>query len=227
MLDCFGPFGFTLDRTDDQALANATGFVVYPPEGTPAHFNLFVEFERVLDIPSGDAGKPAISETTAPVPMYTLPDSAELWPNVEVPDGQLTLTPTHGGRFSYTKKLLNLSPIPAPHADLSKQYRYLLIAGTSVRDGGRGVDVFAPTHALWLDLGTASPLGGSEASLKTCTRAVVAEILLSGRHDPGTDPLADAKGLGELFKRMLPESIASDSPGMFRRFSKVGKLEWR
>lgn len=52
-LDCFGPFGFTLDRGDDQALANATGFIVYPPPGTPAHYNLFVEFERWFDLPSG------------------------------------------------------------------------------------------------------------------------------------------------------------------------------
>ncbi len=52
-LDCFGPFGFSLDRTDDQALSNAVGFVVYPPKGTPAHYNLFVEFQRLLDLPSG------------------------------------------------------------------------------------------------------------------------------------------------------------------------------
>ncbi|WP_229519302.1 hypothetical protein [Massilia rhizosphaerae] len=116
LLDCFGPFGFTLDRGDDQALANATGFIVYPPPGTPAHYNLFVEFECWLDLPSGARDQAGArqcphSEATEALPVYTLPDSAELWPDAGRPDAlPLSLAPQAEGKFSYDATRLKLLP---------------------------------------------------------------------------------------------------------------------
>ncbi|MDF3886689.1 hypothetical protein [Cupriavidus basilensis] len=236
ILDVFGPFGFTLDRGNDQALANATGFVLYPPAKTPPHYNLFVEFERCLELPSGVPGKqgkrvPLCSEKTDALPMYTLPDSAELWPEADDPQqATLTLSKVSAGSFSYDANKLRLHPLGHADEKVMLQYRHLLIVGSMVRDGGRAVDVFLPSRALWLANARAQSLGGDDAALCTCTHAVVCEILLSGRFDPAGkhgDPLADAKGLVDLFKRMLPNNVDQDAPGMFRRFSTIGRVSFQ
>jgi hypothetical protein len=234
-LDCFGPFGFTLDRGDDQALANATAFIVYPPPGTPAHYNLFVAFERCLDLPSGVLDRAATrqcprSECTEALPVYTLPDSTELWPDIERRDAlPLALAAQTGGSFSYDATRLKLLPFAGARGEVTHQYRYLLIVGNMVRDGGRAVDVFLPARALWLHRGSARPLGGTDAGLRACSHGLVAELLLSGRFDTGAgqvDPLASAGSLADLLKRVLPDAGDNDAPAMFRRFSSIGKVEF-
>lgn len=225
-LDCFGPFGFSLDRGSSQARANATGFVVYPPRGTPPHYNLFVEFARLLDIPSGDvpgegASVPFQSARTDALPLYTLPDSDALNPE----DDKLTLIDAGDGRFSYAVDAVFNVPFPGAAGEVLKQYRYVLIAGRKVRDGGRGEDVFLPQHGLWLNDGLAAPLGSAKLETDGCNVAVIGEVLLNGR--PGdADPLAGATDLRALFRLMFGDTEA-DAPGMMRRFSKVFDLEWK
>lgn len=229
-LDCFGPFGFTLDRTDDQAVANATGFVVYPPPGTPPHYNLFVKFQRLLDQPSGDPD-PEASEFTEPVPLYTLPDSRELWP-MSTPSLRLQAGAGPAGQnFTFDASTLQLRPFDGGHADLGKQYRYLLIVGRFGHDGGRALEVFLPSNALWLHEDQARALAAEEKPAHT--HGVVVEILLSGRHAIGaaTDPLAGVTNLRALFKHLLPgpqeEALAKkDALGMIRRFSPIGKIDF-
>lgn len=234
-LDCFGPFGFTLDRGDDQALANATGFIVYPPPGTPAHYNLFVAFERWLDLPSGTIDQAGMrqcprSEATEALPVYTLPDSVELWPDADRPDAlPLSLTYQATGKFSYEAAKLKLLPFSGAQGAVIHQYRYLLIVGNMVRDGGRAVDVFLPSRALWLDGGSARVLGAADPGLHACSHGLVAELLLSGRFDAGAgqiDPIASAAGLADLLERLLPPAGDDDAPAMFRRFSLIGKVKF-
>lgn len=216
LLRCFGPFGFSLDRTGSQAKANATGFVVYPPPGTPPHYNMFVEFRRLLDLPSGvvkgGVRVPLSSETSEAVPVYTLPDSNALAPV----DGIKARRLSDGLTFSAPR----LAPFAGASGEVLQQYRYLLIVGRMVRDGGRAVDVFLPQDALWV-----SQLAGTEATARwlagtttsSYTHGVFAEILLNGR--PRTaDRLAHTHSLQELFQGLFSQD-GLDAPGMLRRVS--------
>ncbi len=228
-LACFGPFGMTLDRDGSQARANATAFVVYPPPGTPAHYSVFVEFARVLDLPTQDtAGKPVKSECVEAVPLYTIAHSSRLTPT-NSPD-PLKLTAVQSG-FTF-KSDNNFLPFEDAAGTVLDQYRYVLIVGHTVRDGGRGVDVFLPEDALWLwrvDADTAKATWISDAPKTRFTAALVVEILLNGRFaDRDVHPLADAKSLRELWRKLLPgaeqpdsakDMPPSDAPAMVRRVS--------
>lgn len=225
-LDCFGPFGFSLDRGSSQAMANATGFVVYPPEGTPAHYNLFVEFSRLLDIPSGTQkdGKvtaPLASAISDAIPLYTLPDSDDLNPQ----DGPLLITTSAAGNLSFEASQVATAPFAGASGSVLLQYRYLLIVGRFVRDGGRAVDVLLPEDGLWMEGGDLRLLGEGAREISGCTAGVIAEVLLNGR--PGEhDPLGRATDLRCFFKMMF-DGTDNDSPGMIRRFSKVFDLKFR
>lgn len=226
-LDCFGPFGFSLDRGSSQAMANATGFVVYPPAGTPPHYNLFVEFARLLDIPSGAPLRddrtvaPLESARSDALPLYTLPDSDALNPRSK----SLTISKLGPGRFSYDAAEVASAPFVGATGDVLLQYRYLLIVGRRVRDGGRAVDVFLPEDGLWLHAGDLRLLGGSDRDISGRNAAVIAEVLLNGR-PVKTEPLGDAASLREFFLMMLG-ATDRDAPGMIRRFSQVFDVAFR
>jgi len=228
-LTCFGPFGMTMDRGSSQALANATTFVVYPPAGTPPHYNLFVEFSRVLDLPSGPTASLSRSQPSEAFPLYTLADSsaldfsdhgkpvrlAKIAKGFEVPGGT------------------QLKPFAAASGEVLQQYRYLMIVGQHVRDGGRGVDVFLPENALWIAAKTATTAHslwiGEEPSNRTFTAAVVVELLLNGRFPQANHhPLSECRTLRDLLLKLLadpdpdgdaPYVFPDDAPGMIRRVS--------
>lgn len=225
-LDCFGPFGFSLDRGSSQTMANATGFVVYPPAGTPPHYNLFVEFARLLDIPSGALLRdgtvaPLESARSDALPLYTLPDSDALNPGSK----SLKITNLGHGRFSYDAAEVASAPFTGATGDVLLQYRYLLIVGRLVRDGGRAVNVFLPEEGLWLSAGDLRLLGGADRDISGCNAAVIGEVLLNGR--PGkTEPLGGAGSLREFFLMMFG-ATDQDAPGMIRRFSQVFDIVFR
>jgi hypothetical protein len=226
-LMCFGPFGLSLDRGDSQALANATAFVVYPPEGTPPHFNLFVEFARVLDQPTPLVnGASPRSDYSEAYPLYTLADSAALAFGSD--DKPATLSPVDNG-FDLQGGT-QLAPFDRASDKVMSQYRYLMIVGRYVRDGGRGVDVFLPEDALWIsstDGKTAQARWIGANPKRDFTAAVVAEILLNGRFAPNAPhPLSECDSLRELLKKLLSgtdddgiDTFPDDSPGMLRRVS--------
>lgn len=220
-LDCFGPFGFSLDRGSSQAMANATGFVVSPPTGTPPHYNLFVEFARLLDIPSGaplhDDGTvaPLESARSDALPLYTLPDSDALNPRSK----SLKIAKLGPGRFSYDAAEVASAPFAGATGNVLLQYRYLLIMGRRVRDGGRAVDVFLPEDGLWLRAGDLRLLGGADRDISGCNAAVIAEVLMNGRPSMNA-PLDGAGSLREFFLMMFG-ATDQDAPGMIRRFSQV------
>ncbi|MGM9489589.1 hypothetical protein [Ideonella sp. YS5] len=228
-LDCFGPFGFSLDRGNSEALANASAFVVYPPVGTPPHYNLFVELSRRLDVPNPAARNSPWSEA---LPMYSLPDSDALNPI----GARLAVRVDAEGKMTYDPGRLDARPFAGAAGDVMRQYRYLLIAGQRVREGGRAVDVFLPQEAMWLGDGTLRALKGADgSSVRGCTAAVVAEVLLNGRvhpDHPDQHPLFECASLRELFLGLLggqasglpPEERTppqDDAPGMIRRLSGV------
>ncbi|MDR6202509.1 hypothetical protein [Paraburkholderia graminis] len=234
-LACFGPFGMTLDRSGSQARANATAFVVYPPPGTPAYFNLFVEFARVLDLPTRAQSSGAVqSEYSEAVPFYTIADSCDLQlgsvktPLKLIADGD-------GYNFSGGERL---TPFDDAAGAVLSQYRYLLIVGHTVRDGGRGVDVFLPRDALWLsrvDAGNAKATWISDTPRAPFEAGLVVEILLNGRFGKEDDhPLAGKQRLAELFLKLLPDAdrvkskdkpFPEDAPGMMRRVSPWFRIE--
>ena len=226
-LDCFGPFGFSLDRGSSQAMANATGFVVYPPTGTPPHYNLFVEFARLLDIPSGaplhgdGTVAPLESVRSDALPLYTLPDSDGLNPRRR----SLKIAQLGPGRFSYDAAEVASAPFAGATGDVLLQYRYLLIVGRRVRDGGRAVDVFLPEDGLWMRADDLRLLGGAARDISGCNAAVIAEVLLNGR-PVKTEPLGGAGNLREFFLMMF-DATDRDAPGMIRRFSQVFDLSFQ
>jgi hypothetical protein len=221
-LDCFGPFGMSLDRTGNQALANASAFVVYPPEHTPPHYNIFVKFRRVLDLPSGPVGAMS-SEYTDAIPVYTLPDTKLLNAGsggVKVKRGTSGITFKAPSQFT---------PFPGAVGGVLEQYRYALIAGRKVRDGGRAVDVFVPEDILWLVPGLGPSFEArwlSDSKKEEFSAGLFVEILLNGRY-PFPPPnkkdvhsLSDATDLKDLFRRMLGDTTR-DAPGMVRRVSAI------
>lgn len=231
-LEVFGPFGLSHERGGSQALANATAFVVYPPADTPPHFNLFVEFARVLDLPTSKNGKAPDSEYTEAVALYTLPNMAD----IALGDGKkpLKLKVTDAGfKCSGAGKL---RPFPGANGEVMKGYCYVLVVGHHVRDGGRAVDVFLPADAMWLDPTDANDtlrtnwLDGSTRDVREIdyNAAVVLEILLNGRFPNNQPPnyqhpLKSATNLKGLFKLMLNDGKdggeIGDAPGMIRRVS--------
>ncbi len=234
LLEVFGPFGLSHERGGSQALANATAFVVYPPKGTPPHFNLFAEFSRVLDLPSERAGKALESEYTEAVALYTLPDMAQIALGGKAEERLHLKAAGKGFECTGARKL---APFPGARGDVLLRYRYVLVVGHRVRDGGRAVDVFLPADAMWLSPSSAVDkivcnwLDGEAHDVKKLgyNAAVVLEVLLNGQF-ADEHPLRSAKNLRRLFEMMLDDgpkasgdgktvSEIGDAPGMIRRVS--------
>lgn len=204
------------------------------PSGTPPHFNLFVEFARVLDLPTAAGTVAPSSEYTEAVALYSLPDMSALALGDRA-DQPLRLRPRTGGyACAGASRLL---PFPSVAGEVLQQYRYILLLGHHVRDGGRAVDVFLPAEAMWLAPQSSAEelradwLGGAthDARALGFNAGVVLEILLNGRY-PDQHPLGGASDVKHLFQLMLADGPHSgtartagkevaDAPGMIRRSS--------
>ena len=249
-LQCYGPFGYSLDRTGNEALANATAFVVYVPDKLwkiGPQWSAFVRFRRVLHSLSSNGARAAlpaeiVGGLSGVYPLYTLADSAQLaMPTAIAEPGLHTARlETQAGKTVLTSDelLFNLSPYhrdgaPAP-TEVQNQFRYLLLMGRGGIDGGRGVEVFLPEHAYWVrqDL-TITAMGPGTDTINPdarWTRGQILEIEL----DTITPPDQKAGGtvdmagdLRDVFRAMLPEPDKStkvhesDSPGRISRVSAI------
>lgn len=133
-LQAFGPFGFTMDTTPDEALANATAFIVVPPLSWKVHphWAMFIKLRRVLDYPGLSA--PQTSDWSDAKAVYTLPDARTLC--------------TGSGNASFnaaTKKLIlnGLTWVLDPVVDVTggasparADYRYFVMVSRKVTDAG-------------------------------------------------------------------------------------------
>jgi hypothetical protein len=235
-LPAFGPFGYSLDRSGNEALANATAFVIFPPEDVHPHWVMHVQFRRVLRglHAKDDAGQGDVEVLKGPWsdthPLQTLPDSAALCRATDRnKDMRLKMRKGEGGRFLLTPEacVLDLHPYgPEVPPLVQKQYRYLLIVGPIVSDGGRGVDIMLPEHAFWLeDASTAKSLGtGTPVIDGQVIAGRILEVVTNGRYDPGQAPIDAAQSMRSLFRdHLLSDQGAmpvNDAHGAIRRISR-------
>ncbi|GFE87966.1 hypothetical protein [Steroidobacter agaridevorans] len=240
LLDCYGPFGFSFDRSGNEALATATAFVVYVPKDVGPYWSVFVQFRRLLRglRTPAVAGGPLFDEHAGPWsdthPLYTLPDSSTLAytlkPDVSGEPGTLELAPDGAGKFALRKLNLamHLRPFDAatgrdPHAEVVQQYVYVLLIGPLVADGGRALEILLPSHALWLDGSVATVLKDNLSPPRGRWAGRVLEIKLNGRYPAGTAPLQQAASLKNLFDRLLKRQDdpkqPHDAQGMVTRMS--------
>ncbi len=243
-LDCFGPFGLSLDRSGNEALANASAFVVYAPPGTPPHYNLSVRLRRVLEVDEDGKIQSVESPYSDAHALYTLPSNDALIASA-AEDAVLTLERESDGYFCYEPESLVLQPMEGDiHDEVRRQYRYVLLVGRSALDAGRDVDVFLPSAALWLGGGEAHWIGGQGADLDSGEwKGQVLEILVNGRHafdpqrprdigNPRRSVLDSVGSLQQLFRCLLDdagdaETRVRDAAGMIRRVSRQVLLQVR
>ena len=209
-LPVFGPFGFSLDRSGNEAFANATAFVVYPPAKVGPHYAAYVRLRRLVQANSGEIPGPP-GGTYA---LYTQPDAADLAPTSTTEP--LRLADQWSGRP------LHLRPLEQAAAPVSRQYAYLLLFGPMLRDRSRGTDLLLPKHAAWLEetgrtikwVGE-KPQSGKEEKYS----GRVLELLLNGRAPKGKS-LEDAADLKSLLAALfVAEGYPEDAPAMIRRMS--------
>jgi hypothetical protein len=241
-LQAFGPFGFTLDTTADEALANATAFIVTPPAGwsVAPHWAMFVKLRRVLDYPASLSAPefPLRSGWSDAKSVYTLPDAGALCTGT----GRAIYDRTAG-----TLHLDNLKWVLDPVREVAgapsvarDDYRYFLMVSRVVTDAGSEAEkevpiglfrVTAPAtttlatgtsvSASWI--GTGSPPTGD---LRGRLLEVWAEARLDGapsRLDGVRNPeefwnglLAPIDGFGDPGK---DDPQQEDAAGMIRRVS--------
>jgi hypothetical protein len=138
-LSVFGPFGFTMDSTPDEALANATAFVVSPPAGwnVGPHWAMFVKLRRVLDYPATtvEPARQVRSDWSDVKSVYTLPDAQTLCTGKgSATYDSATQTLSLSGDLTWT-----LDPIAEANAAASlarSDYRYFLMVSRLVTDAG-------------------------------------------------------------------------------------------
>jgi hypothetical protein len=206
----FGPFGYSLDRSGNEAVSNATAFVVYPPKIVRPHYAAFVRLRRVLRDAEGRFVKEGPPGST--YALYTQPDAKQV---ISVDPSGLRI---EGAR--YTGARLGL-PVAENAGGVMKQYRYLLIVGRGVRDFGRGEELVLPDRAAWITDGGDVTWAGGQSPSAGSYRGRVLEILLSGRFEPGASPLeTQAPSLKAVFKSLFASGVLpEDAPGMIRRIS--------
>lgn len=249
-LDAFGPFGLSLDRSGNEAMANASAFVVYAPPDTPPHYNLFVRMRRVLEVDEDGVVQTSESPYSDAHALYSLPSNDALITSAA--DDVLTLEREAAGYFRYAPDALALQPMEgAIHDDVRRQYRYVLLIGRSVLDAGRDVDVFLPSAALWLGGGEAHWIGAPVADIASADwKGQVLEILVNGRHafdpqrprdpaNPRQSVLDSVASLRQLFRCLLDDAgdtapsgegaaaRVRDAAGMIRRVSRQVSLTIR
>ncbi len=173
-LDAFGPFGYSLDTTADEALANASAFVLYPPKDVGPHFASFVQFRRVLDQQSDIIE----SEPSDIYALYTLPNERRL-AAASSEDARLALSPENDEyRVDLQGVRLSLDPLDEWMSDdddfddnrarTASTYRYFMLLSESVTAAGEGRNVERPVAVMRLmeesdgadTLLTARPLKG-------------------------------------------------------------------
>jgi len=242
-LQAFGPFGFSMDTTPDEALANSTAFVVTPPVEWKVgpHWAMFVKMRRVLDYPASATG-PALqvaSEWSDSKSVYTLPDARMLCSG----EGRVVYK-----RAAQELRLEDLTwildPVSesvGPASPARADYRYFVMVSRVVTDAGSEAQRELPiglirvtppgtaaalTHgvvagAAWI--GTREPPKGA---LRGRLLEVWAEARLDGtpsRLDAVTDPagfwnglLRPIEGFGDGGKN---DPTLDDAAGMIRRVS--------
>lgn len=244
-LRVFGPFGYTLDRTDNEALANATAFVLYPPDGVDAHWWLGIRLRRALThfAPSETpVTRKALEELTlrsAPSDvhhLYTLPGDLATQQNEE--EGRLRLgrnpdpgSSQGGGPVGLSNLELHLYPVRNPHEQVRAQYHYLLLLGRLVTDAAGGFEVFLPEQACWLDPFPSlrwRTLGNGQvpADLKDLKWGRIIELRQSGL-SPQSNEWSQAINLRELLRNLFPDSSPhpADAPAAIRRISDLFGVE--
>ncbi|MFO1435491.1 MAG: hypothetical protein U1F34_03685 [Gammaproteobacteria bacterium] len=158
LLDVFGPFGHTLDISPDEALANASTYVVYPPplpdnKSIGARWVMFVRARRVLDAPSDP--KKMFSQFSDSFAVYTRPNSRRLvrpMLDSDVSERMATLD-TATPKLTLAELEILLDPTPDPifsSRDPRKNsvafglYRYYLLVSELVRDPVQDVETEKP-----------------------------------------------------------------------------------
>lgn len=225
-LDVFGPFGYTLDQSDNQSLANATAYIVYPPAGVGVNWWMGVRLRRRLD-KVFDPKTAQCSATICSLPsdvrhFYTR--SANL-----VGLGQAAKLILHqpSGEVKPVNLELQLSPISPFDPAIAKQYACVLILGNMIADGGLGQQIFVPSSGCWLNpngegIGVAlnwqqfkdTPLPKTFAGFGR-----IMLLLLNGHYDNVPNPLAaNTASLADLWRQLLPlappgSGSASDTTG--------------
>jgi hypothetical protein len=214
----FGPFGHSLDRSGNEALANATAFIAFPPKGVAPHYAAFVRMRRVLHGVDGEpvkdrAGLPVEGPPGTTYALYTQPDAKQL-----IGPEEIALHVRADDRYDGLP--LHLRPAPDTHLEVTKQYAYLLIVGPTLRDFGRGSNLFVPSHAAWLDAPSQSLAWATKDDLRKGRQSArVLELLLNGRFDT-KPPIKEKKSLKEILEALFGTAgNPEDAPAMIRRIS--------
>ncbi|HKO58910.1 MAG TPA: hypothetical protein VJ276_23795 [Thermoanaerobaculia bacterium] len=205
----FGPFGHSLDRSGNEALANATAFIAFAPAEVKTHYAAFVRMRRVV---GGIEGPPG-----ATYALYTQPDARQL---LAGGDAELIVKSVKN-ELHYEGLALDLRPTEQTDASVSDQYRYLLIAGPNLHDFGRGSNLFLPKQAAWLTPHERSVATSDGSKLEAGTySARILELLLNGRLAKGKSPIEKTMKLKELLASLfVNDANPEDAPAMIRRIS--------
>ena len=220
LLNVFGPFGYSFDRSGNAALGNATAFIAYPPDAVKPHSAMFLRLARYLDLPS--AGGRSI--LTAAQPVYTLPDARKLACSTAAGQPGLLTLKADG---SIAADGVALCCDPGAHAAARANYFYCLLVSEVANDGGRGVQVELPRAMVFLD-GKVIPERFTNPQHLTAStagpyRGRVLELLLNGK-DARRDDLLGTTDLLQFWRQLLPEAgdqprAGTDASAMVRRVS--------
>ncbi len=234
-LETFGPFGYTLDDTPNEALANASAFVVYPPPDDAdlkryidAHWAFFVSFRRVIDYPGVDERE---SDASDVYPLYTLPDEATLVVAERNERVALELSRlSDEGRFNATPTGLTfkLQPagmkatIPGTESRAEKavryerlrHYRHFLLVSEPMKFAGRNRTIERPVALLRFDESAVtgsfslSSVGREPAGEALVGRVI--EVMLNGKY--GEDaPLDSVTSIKQFWNKILTPMAPEDS----------------
>jgi hypothetical protein len=217
-LNVFGPFGYTLDQSDNQALANATAYIVYPPKDVGPNWWMGVRLRRRLDkIWDPDKAQYNLTKRSLPSDVrhfYTRP--ADFISGAQNVDSKLILH-TSNESVELVNLQLQIQPIFPYDAVAAGQYASVLILGNTVADGGLGQEIFVPSTACWLTTNendrtelqwTVFGNGPLPATAATAGRIML--LMLNGTHlgEDGTpfNPLQgpEVTTLTDLLKILLP-----------------------
>ncbi|HEX7832491.1 MAG TPA: hypothetical protein VF787_22725 [Thermoanaerobaculia bacterium] len=246
-LDAFGPFGYSLDITPSEALANASAFVIYAPSDVGAHWSMFAHFRRVLDLPSAKATH--CSDWSDAHALYTLPDEHRLFTSSEGSRPKLEIAGTTATLRDFT---LVLDPTAVPpskdgkplkNSEAWSQYRYFVLISRVLAGAGQGFDAELPVaiariprsangfikpgsfdveHASGASLTIEAPiLATAGDKLGGELRGRVLEILINGQYSDASR-LDSTQTWKDFWESMLDakEAGETDAAGMVRRVSK-------
>jgi hypothetical protein len=229
-LNVFGPFGYTLDQSDDQALANATAYVVYPPANVGPNWWMGVRLRRRLDKTWDQTHQQFLSKYSKPSDVrhfYTRP--ANLVNGAGTMGSKLVLHTADNSVETVGLKL-QIDPVAPCNPVTINQYACALILGNTVADGGLGQEIFVPSTACWLTPVTQTPGAtalhwqqfGTGPLPSTITAGRIMLLLLNGTpvdaNGVPCNPLQGTSRLSDLWKALLPApsepSGSGDCPAM-------------